>query len=211
MAGAASVLEDGSTLSRIDRGLNRFEAVLALLSGFAVFSLMVLAVISVGGRNFFNHPLPGYIDYITQIMPLIAFMGMAYMQRVGGHIRMDILIGVLRGRTLWAVEWLGVFITLLVCLLLAWGSWLHFLRSFDFAQPLWSSDSTMDIGLPTWPSKLLAPVAFIVMSLRLVVQLWAYGRATLLGLDRPVAAPMIESAAEQAAREASHVSGADQT
>ena len=29
-------------------------------------------------------------------MPLIAFMGVAYVQRDGGHIRMDHLIGALR-------------------------------------------------------------------------------------------------------------------
>ena len=59
---------------------------------------MLLAVVSVGGRNFFNQPLPGYVDWIEQAMPLIAFMGIAYVKRDGGHIRMDILVGSLRGR-----------------------------------------------------------------------------------------------------------------
>ncbi len=48
---------------------------------------MVLAVISVGGRNLMNAPLPGYVDWIEQAMPLIAFMGIAFVQREGGHIR----------------------------------------------------------------------------------------------------------------------------
>ncbi|MCV6586342.1 MAG: TRAP transporter small permease, partial [Marinibacterium sp.] len=72
MASGASVLEDGSLLSRLDRSLLRLERALALLSGLAVFSLMVLAVVSVGGRNLFNAPLPGYVDWIEQVMPLIA-------------------------------------------------------------------------------------------------------------------------------------------
>ena len=46
-------------MSRLDRGLFRLEGWLALLGGIAVFSLMLLAVVSVGGRNFFNQPLPG--------------------------------------------------------------------------------------------------------------------------------------------------------
>ena len=98
MAGGASVLEDGSVLSRIDRELYKLESILALVSGFAIFSLMMLAVVSVGGRNLMNMPLPGYVDWIEQVMPLIAFMGIAYTQRDGGHIRMDILISKLRGR-----------------------------------------------------------------------------------------------------------------
>ena len=64
MAGSSLVLSDDSLLSRVDRRLYRLERIFALLSGLAVFSLMILAVISVSGRNFFNQPLPGYVDWI---------------------------------------------------------------------------------------------------------------------------------------------------
>lgn len=209
MAGSASVLEDGSTLSRLDRALFKLEGVFALLSGLAIFALMFLAVVSVGGRNFFNAPVPGYVDWIEQAMPLIAFMGVAYTQRLGGHIRMDILVGQLKGRTLWLAEFTTAFFMLALMILLVWGTWSHFERSFDFDARFWSRDSSMDIALPIWPAKLLAPVAFFVLCLRLVIQLIAYGRAIVLGLDAPVAVPLIESAAEQAAREADAMQGAD--
>ncbi|SEL55293.1 TRAP-type mannitol/chloroaromatic compound transport system, small permease component [Roseovarius azorensis] len=209
MAGAASVLSDDSLLSHLDRSLYRLERLLALLSGLAVFSLMVLAVFSVGGRNFFSQPLPGYVDWIEQIMPLIAFMGVAYAQRDGGHIRMDIVVGLLRGRVLWLVEFLTTIAILVLMLLMVWGSWAHFDRSFDWAAPLWSRDSTIDIGLPIWPAKILAPIAFSVLSLRLMLQLWAYGRAIVSGAENPVAVPLIEDVATQAAREAAHLSGHD--
>ena len=207
MAGSAAVLEDGSLISRLDQGLLKAERLLALLSGIAVFSLMVLAVVSVGGRNAINAPLPGYVDWIEQIMPLIAFMGIAFVQRDGGHIRMDMLVGALKGRALYLAEFLTTAAVLLLMMLMVWGSWAHFQRSFDFAAPWWSADSSMDISLPLWPAKLLAPVAFSVLCLRLLLQLWAYGRALRSGTDRPVAVPMIADAATQAAMEADHVSG----
>lgn len=209
MAGSAAVLEDSSVLSRLDRGLHRLETMLALLSGLAVFSLMVLAVVSVGGRNLLNQPLPGYVDWIEQAMPLIAFMGIAYTQRDGGHIRMDMLVGALKGRALYAAEMLTTSLILLLMLLLVWGTWAHFDRSFDFSAPLWSRDSSMDISLPIWPAKLLAPVAFSVLCLRLVLQLWAYGRAFVTNAETPVAVPLVADAATQAAMEAEHVSGND--
>jgi len=40
---------------------------------------------------------------------------------------------------------------------LVWGSWAHFDRSFDMTRPMWSRDSTIDIGLPLWPAKLIVP------------------------------------------------------
>ncbi|KIC26835.1 MULTISPECIES: TRAP transporter small permease subunit [unclassified Leisingera] len=209
MAGSSLVLTDGSRLSALDQNLYRLEKPLALLSGLAVFSLMLLAVGSVGGRNLFNSPLPGYVDWIEQAMPLIAFMGISFTQRDGGHIRMDMLVGALRGRALYLAEFLTTAAVLILMLLMVWGSWAHFQRSFDFAAPWWSADSSMDISLPLWPAKLLAPVAFSVLCLRLSLQLWAYGRALRSGTDRPVAVPMIADAATQAAMEADHVSGHD--
>ncbi|TCL01351.1 TRAP-type C4-dicarboxylate transport system permease small subunit [Shimia isoporae] len=209
MAGSSLVLSDGSRLSMLDQRLFRLESFLALLSGLAVFSLMVMAVVSVGGRNIANQPLPGYVDWIEVAMPLIAFMGISFTQREGGHIRMDMVIGALRGRTLYAVEFLTTAVILAVMLLLVWGSWAHFERSFDFAAPLWSRDSSIDIGIPLWPAKLLAPVAFSVLCVRLLLQLWAYARAFRNPLKSPVAVPLIADAATQAAMEAEHVSGHD--
>ncbi|MFT7439769.1 MAG: TRAP-type C4-dicarboxylate transport system permease small subunit, partial [Sulfitobacter sp.] len=142
MAGSSAVLEDGSLLSRLDKGLLRLETAFALASGIAVFMLMVLAVWSVGGRKFFATPLAGYVDWIEFVMPLIAIMGISYTQRNGGHVRMDILIGQLKGRALWAAEMFSVLLIFILMLALIWGSWAHFQRSFDFAAPFWSLDSS---------------------------------------------------------------------
>ncbi len=207
MAESSSVLVDGSRLSQFDQALYRLESYLALIGGLAVFVLMLLAVVSVGGRNFFNQPLPGYVDWIEQAMPLIAFIGIAYCQRQGGHIRMDIVVSQLRGKPLWIAEFTSTLFILLLMLLLVWGSYAHFERSFDWNAPLWSRDSSLDIRLPLWPAKLLAPVAFSVLSLRLILQLWGYGRAIRTGSKTPVAIPLIEDAATVAAQEAASVSG----
>lgn len=207
MAGSSLVLSDDSLLSRVDQWLYRIERVFALISGFAVFSLMILAVFSVSGRNFFNQPLPGYVDWIEQVMPLIAFMGISFTQRDGGHIRMDMVVGALRGRTLYAVEFITTLAIFALMVLLVWGTWAHFQRSFDFGAPMWSRDSSMDIALPIWPAKLMAPLAFGILAVRLALQLVAYARAFINNMDTPVAVPLIADAATQAAMEAEQVSG----
>ena len=209
MAGRSAVVENDTALSRIDRGLYRIERVFGVISGLAVLALMSLAVISVGGRQLFNAPLPGYVDWIQIAMPLIAFLGISYAQRDGGHIRMDILIGRLKGRPLWLAEFVTTLATLLLIVLLVWGSWAHFGRSFDWDAPNWSRDSTIDIGLPLWPAKLIVPVAFSIMALRLVLQLWGYLGGIMRGGDEPTAVPLLKSAAELAAEVAEHVSSLD--
>jgi len=203
MATASLVLSDDSRLSKIDRAFLKIEVFFALISGIAVFSLMLLAVVSVGGRNFFNSPLPGYVDWIEQAMPLIAFMGVSYVMREGGHIRMDIFVGMLKGRALYIVEFITTLAIFILMLLLVWGTWSHFDRSFDFNAPMWSRDSSMDISLPIWPAKLLAPLAFSLLCFRLALQLWAYALAIKTG--RAIAVPLVADAATQASIEADHL------
>lgn len=209
MATASAVLEDGSWPSRLDRLLLPIERVCAFASGLAAFSLMFLAAWSVTGRKFLGMPLLGYVDYIQLLMPVIAIMGISYVQRDGTHIRMDIIIGNLRGRILWLIELIMVVMILLLMIALVWGSWAHFERSFDFGSPLWSLDSTTDVYWPVWPSKIVVPVAFAVLCARLVVQIMGYGRAFILGLEFPAAVPLVQSAAEIAAAEAEQLEGAD--
>ncbi|WP_375230739.1 TRAP transporter small permease subunit [Roseobacter sp. S98] len=209
MAGSAAVLEDSSLLSRLDRALIPLERFCALLSGLAIFSLMFLAAWSVTGRKFFASPMAGYVDYIEAMMPIIAIMGIAYVQRDGTHVRMDMLVSKLRGRMLWFFELLSVLLILVLIVALTWGAWDHFDRSFDCARPLCSRDSSIDIGIPIWPSKLVVPIAFGVLVLRLLLQAWGYGRALILGLENPVAVPLNLSVAEQARLEAEALEGSD--
>ena len=113
------------------------------------------------------------------LMPLIAIMGVSYVQRNGGHIRMDIIIGAMKGRTLWFFELVSVLLILVLMIALVWGRWAHFDRSFDCARPLCSRDSSIDISLPIWPSKLIVPVAFRVLCARLVLQAVGYAACVL--------------------------------
>jgi len=198
MAGQVAIIEDSSLLSRLDIILLKLERFCALISGLTIFSLMFLAVYSVSGRKFFNAPLAGYVDYIEAALPVIAIMGVSYVQRDGSHIRMDIFVSLLKGRALWLFELISILLILILILYLTWGAWLHFDRSFDCSRPLCSRDSSIDIGLPTWPSKLVVPFAFTVLSCRLILQAVGYSRALIFDLKKPPAVPLPISSSEQA-------------
>lgn len=196
MSSDARVHADGSRLSGLDRALFHLESWLTLGGGLMIFALVLLATSNILGRWLFDLPVNGYIDWVEQAMAFIAFLGLAFTQRLGGHIRMDMLIGHVHGRMLWLQEFVGTLLMLLISLVLTYGSWLHFLRAWEIG------DSSLDIDLPTWPAKLVVPVALGMLSLRLLIQLWGYARAIRTGSAEPVAVPLIEDTATQAAREA---------
>ena len=201
MAGSHAVLEDDSLLSRIDRWFFKLESLLTLLGGIVIFLLVLLATTNVLGRWIFSMPVSGYIDWVEQAMAFFAFLGIAYTQREGGHIRMDMLVGHLHGRALWFVELLSTLLMLAITLILVAGSYLHFQRAYQIG------DSSLDINLPVWPAKLVVPVALTILALRLMLQIWGYARAIRQGSDRPVAVPLIEDAASVAAAEAEALIG----
>jgi len=200
MASKASILHDDSLLSRLDRLYLKLESFLTTLGGIVILLVVLLAVVNILGRWLFSKPVDGYIDWVVTAMPFIAFMGLSFTQREGGHIRMDILVGKFKGRVLWFFELLSILIMLFMTAILIKGSYNHFLRAYEIG------DSTFDINLPVWPSKLIVVVAFVILFLRLLLQLWGYIRALRVGSDRPVAVPLVEDAATVAAKEAASVS-----
>jgi TRAP-type C4-dicarboxylate transport system permease small subunit len=204
---SSSVLTDDSLLSRADRTFLKLESLMNLLAGIVIFALVCLAVYNVLGRYIFNAPVPGYVDWTEQFMATFAFLGLAFCQREGGHIRMDIVIGALRGRMLWFAEFLSILFMIILTTALIYGTWYHFDRSFDWGAPFFSRDSSIDIALPLWPAKLIVPVSMAVLWVRLWLQLWGYGRAFIRNDPAPVAVPLVEDAATQANREAETVDG----
>ncbi|AXS39378.1 TRAP transporter small permease [Breoghania sp. L-A4] len=175
--------------------LAKVEDAFNLIAAASILGLMLLAVAQIFGRTLFNMPIPGFIDITEQGMAIFTFFGIAYCQRVGGHIRMEIVLGTFRGRALWLAEMAGVTIVLAIVVGLIIGSWFHFLRAWQIG------DSTIDIGLATWPSKLIVPVALSLLALRLLMQLYGYLRLVIDPQRTPIDVPVILNVEETARHE----------
>jgi len=204
MSGSTTVLEDQSKLSLADRIFFKLESFLNLLGGIVIFLLVFLATANVLGRWLFDMPINGYVDWVEQSMAFMAFLGIAYTKREGGHIRMDMLVSRLHGRRLWLVELFSSLLMLFVTTILIYGSYLHFWRAYSIG------DSSLDIDLPTWPAKFVVPFALSVLAIRIILQIWGYSRAIINGSDEPIGVPLIEDAATVAAKEAESLTGSVQ-
>lgn len=187
-----------SALLAFDRALGRIENLFNDIGGVFIFALMWLTMAEVLGRRLFNSPVPGAIDYIEVGMVAFAFMGAAYCQRQGGHVRMDLLVTNLRARLLWAVEALAILVGAVYVAIIVWASAQDAWRSFDLG------DETLDAHLAVWPSKLVVPVALALLELRLLVNLWGYLRLVVLPNAEPWAVPQVmhvEDVAQEQIRE----------
>jgi len=61
------------------------------LSGALLVGLMLLTVVNILGRWLFDAPLPGAVELTEIGMVAIVFLGLAYAQVRGDHIRVDLL------------------------------------------------------------------------------------------------------------------------
>jgi len=182
-------------LSAFDRRLAQVETLFNLVAAAFIFGLMFLGIAQVLGRKLFNAPIAGYIDLVELSMAAFAFLGVAYCQRVGGHVRMDMFLRIAKGRAHWAMEVFGTVVALVIIGVLIWFGFDHFLRAYQLG------DSTIDAELPVWPSKLVVPVAFALLWLRLLLQLVGYARLLRDPQTEPVAVPKVLQPEEIAAQE----------
>jgi TRAP-type C4-dicarboxylate transport system permease small subunit len=199
-------------LARLDNRLGRLEDALNLIAAAAIFGVMLFGVaqilsrsVSVGLHKLLPAISPiaiyGYIDYIQFIAVLYAVFGIAYCQRLGGHIRMEIVLATMRGRLLWGLESLAVLLAAVVTVLLIGGTWDSFYNAWS------KGDSSMDIGLPLWPSKLVVPLMLGVLLARLQLQLWGYLRMLRDPAGTLVAVPHVETPEEHARHEIAEAMG----
>ncbi len=193
--------------ARVLRTLNRLlipvEDGANMLAAFAILALMFLGVAQIVLRTVFNAPIGGYIDLVQLSMASMAFLGAAYCQRLGSHIRMELLVGRLKGRWLWAAEIVGIIIGMIIIGVLIYYTSQHFWRSYTLG------DTTIDAEYPVWPSKLLVPAAFVIWFLRLTIQLWGYLRLLINPQAEPVAVVVIKDVADQAQDEIHEIMGDD--
>ena len=187
----------GRVIASCDRALGIVENGLNLVAGALIFVLMLLGVAQIVMRTVFSAPIFGYIDIVEVAMVGFAVVSIAYVQRVGGHVRMELLVSRLKGRWLWSAELTSAGLAAFIVAVLIPYSYQHFERAFEFG------DSTIDIELATWPAKLAVPLALTVLLVRLGVQMAGYLRLVLHPDLAPVAVPTIKDAAALAADEIS--------
>jgi len=188
----------GRQLKKSDHLLAVIENGLNFISGSIVFGLMFLGVAQIFLRTVFRNPMYGYIDIVELSMVGFAVLSISYVQRVGGHVRMELLVTRLKGRALWMAEAVSTILSIVIIFVLIQYSYRHFGRAFNFG------DSTIDIELPTWPAKLVVPIALSILLVRLTIQLLGYLRLMIRPDLDPIGVPLVKNVEEQAEEEILH-------
>ncbi len=132
-----------------------------LLSAFCVLILMVLVIADIFGRYLFNSPVPMTYEVGSFLMVFVVFLGLAYTQRMGAHIRVEFFTLRLPARVRAVLDVVASGLGLLLYTIIvyqstiwAWKSW----QVGDYVSGL--------INIPRWPSQFMVPLGAALLSLQ---------------------------------------------
>ena len=124
---AENTHSDASLLSKLDQALAKIEDAFSFLASVIILGLMLFGTLNALGRKgpkvltslfeYLNIPITvqsvpiwGYTDLVQLFMVAFSFLAVAAMQRVGGHIRMELFVRQMKRRTLWVSTQTDLFL-----------------------------------------------------------------------------------------------------
>jgi TRAP-type C4-dicarboxylate transport system permease small subunit len=144
----------------------RLQTVLADFVGALVIVIMLLIVIDVCGRYFFNAPLKGGIESSELMMTWLLFVPLAYGVVQNAHVRVTMLTMHLPPRLNMIVEIAGTVLSIAFFSTVTYVAWIRFWESFSAGEAMAAS-----IWLPLWFQKLALPVGFFLFVVQLCVSM----------------------------------------
>ena len=165
-------------LQAIEGKIRIIEDWLNLCSVFIIMFLMFFATAEILGRYLFNSPIPGHVEIVELIMAGVVFFGIAYTERVDGHVRMELFVTrVLKGRAYHIAEVITAALSLFVYIFIL----IYTFKSSVFSYQM--GDNTAYLYWPTWPSKFAIPLGSLFLCIRFIIEIIQHMSQAITGIE----------------------------
>ena len=140
------------------------EEGLALLGALLIVAMMLVTAIDVALRELFNNPLLGAFEVMEFMMAGVIFLGLAHLQRQGGHIALDFVVARMSPTMQRCFSLFGHLLALSVFLAISW-------RTGQTAFEAWTvgHHTSGGVRLPTWPGRSAVPIGTGLLCIRLMI------------------------------------------
>ena len=145
--------------NRIEDRAGKGLRVLAYIGGFSIMVMMLVNVVDISMRYFFNRPLGSNVDITQMAMVVTVFSTLAYCGWTGGHVAVDILSELLPRSIILPLNVFGNFIGGALVLGIAWQS---FLAALDYAE---TGEVSWTLLIPQWPFLVVVAIGSFLFSL----------------------------------------------
>ena len=146
----------------LDRLVVRISDGLALLGAVGVVAMLVHITAYVIMRQFSHSPVPATVEIVSYYyMVLIAFLPLAWAERRGEMISIEIFAPLMTGRIGRINEIFVALVTAGVYAVLTYTTWLVAMREFSARSFVIS----LSVVIPVWPGYFVLPIGFALAAL----------------------------------------------
>ncbi len=146
----------------LDRLVTSVASGLALIGAAGVVVMLVHITAYVVMRTFFSMPIPATVEIVsTYYMVAVAFLPIAWAERRGDMITIDVFAGLYRGNAGRAVDLFVALVTAAAYLMLTYTTWIVALREYQTGAFVIS----LSTKIPVWPGYFALPAGFALAAL----------------------------------------------
>jgi TRAP-type C4-dicarboxylate transport system permease small subunit len=147
------------------KGVSVVNSVMKYVCASLLFVMMALGTVDVLGRYLLNKPILGTLETFEILLPAIVLLGLGYTQENRAHVKMEILVSHLSLRTQNVLNLLTNACALFISALILWRGWVLTIRYWRMGRTI------PTIEVPIFLPQLLVPLAALLLSLVLIVQM----------------------------------------
>ncbi len=153
-------------MKRFSRVIEIIANIGGYISGWLVFLMMLLTVFEVFMRYVVHRPLLIADEFSAYMLVAVAFIGMAYTWKIGGHVRITALVDRIPTRTaswlrLAMLFWALVFSAIMVRVSI---SYMVYSFKIHMTSPTW-------LRVPQQGPQMTLPIGFTLLCLWLIVEI----------------------------------------
>lgn len=138
----------------------------AVLGGVCVLVIMVYTTADVTGRYLFNKPIPGSFEVGQLLMVFVVFLGLAYAQALGRHLRIEVFFQRASPRGQFILDMVALFIGLGLFSITSW-------QAANYALEAWQKHEEMQglWSIPQFPGKLGFAIGVFALCVQYVIDI----------------------------------------
>ncbi len=144
-------------------------SLLAVIGAVAILFLMIHIMSDVVLRNTINQPVPATYEIVTNYyMVALAFVPLAWLERTGGMVSVEVIDSLLSPRMTWMSDKLVALISTAIYGALAWVTFGAAMKSYSAGTFVMAQS----VPIPTWPAYFLPPLGFFLAALVTILRLF---------------------------------------
>lgn len=152
-------------MNSIEKWFGKLEVIFLRLSQIALVFMMILTTLDALSRHLLNKSITGAYEVTEMyLMVILVFLSMSYVQKVDGHIRLDIIFERLSKRV---QDILNIFFYLLAAAMMFFIGY----QGFHMTMNAWQNNLIASglINFPLWLSYIWIPIGSFLIMIRLIL------------------------------------------